>query len=277
MAAARYWRIVGLSTVAGGDLELSELHLHNGATRVGAALVPSCSHAPTAGALANLSDGSLGSVCRFAGEAVRSGGFWIEWDFGGSPANVTLVRPGASTDQATFLAGASLQSRAAASDAWSDPVAFGKYPWPGASTLLALTPFTDNSVLRLHGDGANGSTTITDSSPVGRTPSAVGGASISTNRADAYGGAAIKISGSAPLTYAHTADLVPATDFCVRLRLWVPATSGTIRNVLIKATMTGHRPYSITLLEDGSVVGNCSNTTPTIIGITSARKVAAKA
>ena len=275
MAAARYWRIVGLSTVAGGDLELSELHLHNGATRVGAALVPSCSHAPTAGALANLSDGSLGSVCRFAGEAVRSGGFWIEWDFGASPEQVTLVRPGASTDQATFLAGASLQSRAAASDAWSDPVAFGKYPWPGASTLLPLTTFTDNSVLRLHGDGANGSTTITDSSPVGRTPSAVGGASISTDRTDAYGGAAIKIAGANPLTYAHTADLVPMSDYTIRLRLWVPSTTGSLRAVFTKATGGGHRPYALYIDPDGKLRFQQSNATPVITNVLSSSSVPA--
>ena len=37
MAAARYWRLVGIETYAGGDLELSELHLYGASGRLDAA------------------------------------------------------------------------------------------------------------------------------------------------------------------------------------------------------------------------------------------------
>ena len=274
MATARYWRIVGLSTVGGGDLELSALHLYDGATRVGAAITPTCSHAPAAGALADLSDTDLGSVCRFAAAAVRSGGFWLAWDLG-TPAQVTTLLPGSGAQRASFLAGVMLQSRAASTDPWGDPAPLGRYPWPGASTMVAMVAGVDDAVLRLHGDGTNGSTTIVDSSPVARLPAALGAATISTDQASAYGGASIKFNGTAPLTYAHTADLVPATNFAVRLRLWAPTQSGAIRIVLLKASTTGHRPYGIQIDAAGYLQCHCSNTAPSIVNILSSRKVTA--
>ena len=274
MASARYWRLVGLSTVGGGDLELSELHLYDGATRVGAAIAPTCSHAPAVGALADLSDDDLASTCRFAADAVRSGGFWLAWDLG-APAQVTTALPGSGALRATFLAGAMLQSRDALTDPWSADVVLGQYPWPGAAAMVAMSYGADDAVLRLHGDGTNGSTTIIDSSPVARLPAALGAATISTDQASAYGGASIKFNGTAPLTYAHTADLVPATDFAVRLRLWVPTQSGATRIVLLKATLTGHRPYNIEIDAAGYLHCHCSNTAPSIVSILSSRKVTA--
>lgn len=274
MATARYWRVCGLSTLGGGDLELSELHLYDGATRVGASVTPTCSHAPTAGSLANLSDATLSSVCRFAGADVRSGGFWLAWDLG-SAANVTTVLPGSSTTRSMFLAGAMLQSRDATTDPWGPAIALGQYPWPGASAMVTQVASVDDALLRLHGDGADGSTTITDSSPVARTPSAVGGASISTDRTDAYGGAAIKIAGANPLTYAHTADLVPMSDYTIRLRLWVPSTTGSLRAVFTKATGAGHRPYALYIDPDGKLRFQQSNATPVLTNVLSSSSVPA--
>ena len=56
MPAARYWRIVGVETYAGGDLELSELHLYDASGRVDAAATLTSTIAPAAGTLAALRD-----------------------------------------------------------------------------------------------------------------------------------------------------------------------------------------------------------------------------
>lgn len=269
MASARYWRLVGLSTVGGGDLELSELHLYDGATRVGASVTPTCSHAPAAGALANLTDDDLDTTCRFDAAAVRSGGFFIEWDFGGSPTQVNMVRPGSSTDRAAYLAGATLQYRSAASDVWTTVAQLGQFDWPGPSELSDLmSVFT--GALMLHGDGVDGSSIIIDSSPAARLPSALGSALISTTPSGAFGGAAIRFTG-APMKYAHTADLSPAGDFCVKFRIWVSsAAAADYRIILIKAAATGHRPYSLQIAPSGVVQAQCSNTAPSIVTLESA-------
>ena len=75
MPAARYWRIVGIETYAGGDLELSGLHLYGAAGRLDATATLTSTIAPTAGTLAALQDDNLATTCRFAGSAVRAGGF----------------------------------------------------------------------------------------------------------------------------------------------------------------------------------------------------------
>lgn len=58
--------------------------------------------------------------------------------------------------------------------------------------FAANDPFFANVSLLLHGDGANGSTTIVDSSPSPKTVTAVGGAQISTAQSK-FGGASIKL------------------------------------------------------------------------------------
>ena len=53
--------------------------------------------------------------------------------------------------------------------------------------MVEADPFFNNVSLLLHGDGANGSTTIVDSSPSPKTVAAVGDAQISTAIADPFG------------------------------------------------------------------------------------------
>ncbi|MBF9263611.1 hypothetical protein [Paracidovorax cattleyae] len=84
MASSRYWRVSGVETVAGGDLALSELRLHGTSGPLDASVLPTCSHAPSAGAIADLQDGDTTTVCRWAGRAARSSGFRLVWDFGAS-------------------------------------------------------------------------------------------------------------------------------------------------------------------------------------------------
>ncbi len=84
--------------------------------------------------------------------------------------------------------------------------------------------------LLLHGDGANGSTTITDSSPTPKTVTAVGNAQISTAQSK-FGGASIAFDGIGDYL-----DLANNTQFGFGLQdfaveLWVyPTKSSTIGN-----------------------------------------------
>ena len=134
MTAARYWRIVGIETYAGGDLELSELHLFGASGRVDATATLTSTIAPTAGTLAALQDDNLGTTCRFAAAAVRASGFALVWDFGaGNTAAAMGVRIGAALLE-RFLAAATLQSSSDAA-AWVSHSPFGKYSYPGFGLL----------------------------------------------------------------------------------------------------------------------------------------------
>ena len=136
MAAARYWRIVGIETYAGGDLELSELHLYGASGRLDAVATLTSTLAPTAGTLAALQDDNLGTTCRFEGAAVRSGGFAFVWDFGaGNTAAAMGLRLGAAA-QNVFMAGCSLQYSTDGAQWWPH-FTFNRYIWPGAG---AYTP-----------------------------------------------------------------------------------------------------------------------------------------
>ena len=64
-----------------------------------------------------------------------------------------------------------------------------------AKTSVAADPYYNDTVLLLHGNGTNGSTTITDSSPSPKTVTAVGNAQISTAQSK-FGGSSIAFDGS---------------------------------------------------------------------------------
>jgi len=82
MPAARYWRIVGIDTWGGGDLELSELQLHDASGRVDQLATLTCSHAPIAGSLTALGDGSTAATARWSRAQYSASSFWLQWDFG---------------------------------------------------------------------------------------------------------------------------------------------------------------------------------------------------
>lgn len=69
MPAARYWRVVGISTYGGGDLELSDIALYSGGTRVDGSATFTSTFAPI-------------SAGRWAAADVRQPGFALQWDFG---------------------------------------------------------------------------------------------------------------------------------------------------------------------------------------------------
>lgn len=184
MPVARYWRIVGVETYAGGDLELSELHLYGTSGRLDATATLTSTIAPTAGTLAALQDDNLGTACRFAAAAVRASGFALVWDFGaGNTADTIGVRLGATTAPDTFLAGGMLQYSTDGVQ-WGFFEAYNRFQYPGAGAytvvLTAGDPDFDKVALLLHMDGADGSTVITDSSQRPKTVTAMGDAKIST-------------------------------------------------------------------------------------------------
>ena len=132
MPAARYWRIVGIETYAGGDLELSELHLYGAAGRLDATATLTSTIAPTVGTLAALQDDNLGTACRFAAAAVRASGFALVWDFGaGNTADAVGVRLGAAA-QDVFMSGCTLQYSTDGAE-WQRLTDFARYEWPGAA------------------------------------------------------------------------------------------------------------------------------------------------
>lgn len=137
MASARYWRLVGVSTYAGGDLELGGLHWYTSGGRIDATATLTCSHAPIAGALANLQDTDAATTARFSADAVRSAGFYLRWDFGSA---VTDPWPRlTATVQDRFLAGATLQY---SSDAvlWTTDLSFAKVIYPGDGGITPTDP-----------------------------------------------------------------------------------------------------------------------------------------
>lgn len=80
--------------------------------------------------------------------------------------------------------------------------------WPSTDD-----PFFSNVSLLLHGDGANGSTTITDSSPSPKTVTAVGDAQISTSQSK-FGGASIAFDGTGDYL-SVTLSALGANDFTI--------------------------------------------------------------
>jgi hypothetical protein len=101
---------------------------------------------------------------------------------------------------------------------------------PGKVTLkkesVAADPYYNNVSLLLHGDGANGSTTIVDSSPTPKTVTAFGDAQISTAQSK-FGGSSIAFDGSGDyLTIpSQSAFNFETNDFTIEF--WWRATAGS--------------------------------------------------
>ena len=182
MPAARYWRAVGLQSVGGGALELSALHLYLGGARVDAAATLTSTFAPASGSLAALQDTDTATAARWLD--VSAPGFALVWDFGaGNAQDVAAVRLGAGALYAEWLETLTLQH---SSDGvvWTTLWSIPAFSWPGVSTLQAVPSGGDEHFravsLLLHMDGADGSTTFTDSSATPKVATAYGNAKIST-------------------------------------------------------------------------------------------------
>jgi hypothetical protein len=137
MASARYWRINGLEAWAGGDLEVFAWNWYDGSNRVDAAATVTSSHAPIAGSLSDLQGTSTSARCRFAASAVRSGGFYILWDFGAAVTDIT-PRIGAA-GLAEFVAYGRLQY-STDGVTWFTDVNFGRVLYPGLEQFTPSDP-----------------------------------------------------------------------------------------------------------------------------------------
>lgn len=89
-----------------------------------------------------------------------------------------------------------------------------------AATGPAVDPYFANVVLLLHADGADGSTTFTDSSSYARTVSGLGNAKISTTQS-VFGGSSIYLDGAGDaLSVPHAASLqAGSSDFTFEARV----------------------------------------------------------
>jgi len=86
--------------------------------------------------------------------------------------------------------------------------------------------YRSNVSLLLHGDGANGSTTIVDSSPSPKTVTPVGNAQISTAQSK-FGGASIAFDGNGDYLSANDGDLVLGTgSFTVEAWVYLSSAGG---------------------------------------------------
>lgn len=181
MPAARFWRVVGVETYAGGDLELSELHLYGASGRVDAAATLTSTIAPTAGTLAALQDDDTGTACRFSERAVRAQGFALVWDFGGAPADVASLRFGAADDIGLFAEALILQSSSDGLQWATVTTTDGRYAWPGprAMTVVTLKAFSEVwSESFASGIPGGFATTLLDSGTLGITYDATNSAVI---------------------------------------------------------------------------------------------------
>ena len=90
-------------------------------------------------------------------------------------------------------------------------------------------PFIGSVSLLLHGDGTNGSTTITDSSPTPKTVTAVGNAQISTAQSK-FGGASIAFDGAGDtLTISNAASVLSGTEsFTAETWVWTNNTTNQV-------------------------------------------------
>ncbi len=135
-------------------------------------------------------------------------------------------------------------------------------------TKVPVDPYRSQVSLLLHGDGANGSTTITDSSPTPKMVTAVGNAQISTAQSK-FGGSSLAFDGTGDrFTVAVSQQLdMGIGDFTYEMWVYRVATSNnqtlldhnyaTAPNVTIQANGTTRRwavylNGALTLVSEGS-------------------------
>ena len=234
MAIKRYWRLIGANTSGGTALDLSECRLYEGGVIADSGATLTCTIAPATGTLSDLRDGVATAVASWPVASYSAPGWALSWDFGvGGGVDAPKLRLGSGTTQANWLLDATLQY-------CTDGVSWVTYlagiagiSYPGANALTtapdASAPdiYSANNSLLLLGNGANGSTSIIDSSVTNtKTVTAVGNAQISTAQSK-FGGSSIYFDGSADyLTIPNSALMeFGAGDFTIEFYLYRLASS----------------------------------------------------
>lgn len=211
MTAARYWRLVNFESYAGGDIEVSELQLWAGGSRVDASATVTCPLTPVSGSLSNATDNNLSTSVRYA----VSSGLRITWDFGTS-TTVEDMRVGAVTRD-RFVAAVTVEY---SSDGvtWARAKSLNRLTYPGDGVLSdpvdAVTPDPDFANVTLLVDG---NTAVADKSNAARVLTVVGSVGISTSTKK-YGAGSVSFPGltSAYVTGSASSDFAFGTgDFTV--------------------------------------------------------------
>lgn len=120
-------------------------------------------------------------------------------------------------------------------------VHFSRDPYSGLNAQTQLL---------FHFDGANNSTTITDSSGKGRNGTCVGTAKLSTSE-QRYGSACAIFDGSGHITVPDNAAWTFGADFTIDA--WVKVTSLSINRCIISHGTDGTNLWDLSVLNDGSV------------------------
>lgn len=162
MAISRYWRIVGVSTVGGGDLELSELRIYSGGAVADAAATLTASIAPTSGSTAGLRDGSTAVATTWTHAQYSVPGFALAWDFGsgGGVDNPSVVF-GSGASRSTFLFDFVCQ-RSDDGLIWVHYGVAASIAYPGEASLQALADVSSLTPTTMDPSNKGSSVTLTD-------------------------------------------------------------------------------------------------------------------
>jgi hypothetical protein len=187
--AHRYWRLVNVDTASvSGNFDISEVQLFDGASQQ-TVTTTTCSNVPTGGSLANLTNGNLTNGAAWNYATVESFGFFLMFDMG-SAVTVDGIKIGSMAISGNFPITADMQySDDGIKWFWAGYFTTGAYP--GANTLTATYNFTARPaepvmssgtlVMELLMEGADNSTTFTDTGPDVLTVTPTGNAKINTS------------------------------------------------------------------------------------------------
>lgn len=121
------------------------------ATRVDQSAAISTTMPPVSGSITSLQDGDPAIGVRMA---AREPGFAVQWDFGAGVAKtVSIAAPGSAAESTRFLSHFDLQS---SDDGkfWTQVATLGRFPWPGAQTLVAAPVLFDSLAINTAGFNA---------------------------------------------------------------------------------------------------------------------------
>lgn len=122
-------------------------------------------------------------------------------------------------------------------------------------TKVPVDPVFNNVSLLLHGDGANGSTAITDSSQLPKTVTAIGNAQISTSQSK-FGGSSIAFDGTGDyLSIASNAELALGSTWTIEFFVYLNALgSGSNRNAFVSTGTVNTLGHIQIVTETGPVL-----------------------